>query len=537
MIAPGAGAVVDLRGIFVTIAGISTHPGEHHRRALILVVVAAALLTVAVRLPGAARDPLWYDETASAHAFTADSPLGVARAVWRTESTPAGWYMLAWATHQTGAAMASTSDQLEWLQSEKLPRILSVLFSAILTALVVLYAARRMPLWAAALAGLFVALGYQLVEHGQELRAYALLGLVSMLFVLALEAAVERPTRRRLLLLALVVALGAVTHYFFLFAVAVGVAWVWFRRPGPARPSVTLSIAVGLAPFVLMLPVFVHQTVAQADQRRWIGHFSVETVANVYGFLFASGRAWSYTDGRGALIVLPLVLVGAIVLARRPDGELGALMATVPVAVPAVLWAFGAAVFNARNLILTAPFAAVAAAAAVAAIPRRPVAIAAGVALAVAMTAGFAVAQTLGRTPNDKIAEALVDMGWTPDSPIVFFGTLSQQVNVAWYLPGHFRLISGKPTGTPCPHVFVVSENAAGQEFLRIHRLQMTSRKTFPWYGATPRGPRRSRSVVVAELAWSDGLLPAAPSPLARAVRRSAHRPPPCLSPGGSAGR
>ena len=54
-------------------------------------------------------------------------------------------------------------------------RLLSVLFSAVLVALVVIYARRFLELWAAALAGLLVTVGFQFVLHGKELRPYALL--------------------------------------------------------------------------------------------------------------------------------------------------------------------------------------------------------------------------------------------------------------------------------------------------------------------------------------------------------------------------
>jgi hypothetical protein len=489
-----------------------------------------ALLTVAVRLPGTVNDPLWFDETASAKVITSGSPLDVAREVWETESTPVGWYLLAWSTYEAGRVAALPSDRLDGLASEKGPRILSVVFSAILTVLVVVYASRRMPLWAAGLAGLFVALGYQLVEHGQELRAYSLLGLVAMLFVLSLEAAVAQPIRRRLVVLALVVALGAVTHYFFLLAVATGAAWVWTRAPRASAGRVSLSIAAGLLPFVAMLPVFIHQSTAQADARRWIGELSLDTVAKVYGHLFAPGAAWTHTGEYGPLLVLPLVLAGAIVLGRRPDGELGALMATVPVAAAATLWAAGQNIFVTRNLILVAPFAAVAAAAGVAALPNRPLAIGAAGALAAAMVAGSLVERGLGRMPNDDMAKALVDMGWTPESPIVFYGVGDQQATLAWYLPDRPALGAGTPTGRPCPRVYVVAETGAGRAFIRSYRRYITKHEVFPWYGPLARGSRRRGNVHVAEMAWTDGILPAAPTRTVRALHATTHAPPPCLA-------
>ena len=63
-----------------------------------------------------------------------------------------------------------------------------------LAGLTVVYARRFLPLWLAGLAGVLTALAWQVVEHGSELRAYALLAFLTLVFALLLERAAERPT-------------------------------------------------------------------------------------------------------------------------------------------------------------------------------------------------------------------------------------------------------------------------------------------------------------------------------------------------------
>ena len=136
------------------------------------------------------------------------------------------------------------------------------------------------------------------------------------------------------------------------------------------------------------------------------------------------------------LAVLVPVVAGAVALWRRGDeGRLYALLTVVPVALAYVIWAGGPDIFNTRNLLPVAPFAVIAIAALLAALP-RPLAVAgAGAAI------GLAVAATLEAPPvappADRYAQVLVEEGWQREDVIVliadFYGFRSP---IGWYLPG-----------------------------------------------------------------------------------------------------
>jgi uncharacterized membrane protein len=157
--------------------------------------------------------------------------------VAESESTPPLWYALAWVVEQSGLPVEAG-------------RWIGVAAGTLLVGLLVLYAARLLPLWAAGLAGLVAALGSQLVLRGSELRAYALYALVALTFAWLLERAAEAPSRGRLAALWAVAAAGLLTHYFFLFLLLPGLVWVW-RTPSfrSARARVTAATALALVPF------------------------------------------------------------------------------------------------------------------------------------------------------------------------------------------------------------------------------------------------------------------------------------------------
>ena len=153
------------------------------RRATIAVAAGAAALAAAAALPGAIDLALWQDEVASARVLLEGTPAGVVEHVSRTESTPPGWYLLAWALRETGIPVEDL-------------RFLSVALAAALAGLTVVYARRFLPLWAAGLAGALTALAWQTVVHGSELRAYSLLAVLTLIFALLLGYRVYASRRR-----------------------------------------------------------------------------------------------------------------------------------------------------------------------------------------------------------------------------------------------------------------------------------------------------------------------------------------------------
>jgi mannosyltransferase len=462
--------------------------------AVVTVLIGA---TVAARVPLAAHEPLWLDETVSARIIS-EPTLGAAiHAVRRTESSPPGWHVLNLGIqHATGVSMEHL-------------RYLSILFSIILTGLVVAYGlSLGLPLWGAGLAGSLVALGTNFVAHGSELRPYALLTLLAVGFALLLQRAVDDPTRRRLTLLALVVAAGALTHYFFLFNVGVGTLWVFSAAPRRDRPRIFAAIAAGLVPLLPWLPSFAFQY--RHDLYAYTGPFEARTVvysyARIVGILSEHGALF----GLARLAIALLVLLGAVTLLhrRRDDATLVAAMAVVPVVLTAILWELGPRIFNERNLLVSGPFAALAIAAAIVAMPR---AAAAAVSLALLAALGVSLWRFEvddGRASYRGIAQALVAEGWQPGDIVAQFGPapLGLIRPVGWYLPGRPTLVHS-PRPDCAPKLFVISyDSTNGPAWLRAHRAGVLARQTFPAYDHTPRGPRTEPAIVVASVGSPVGL-------------------------------
>ena len=407
-----------------------------------VVLAAAALFGLGVMLPRALSYAFWQDEVASAEIIVEPTPVDVAREVAVGESTPPAWYGLAWALHRLGVPVEHV-------------RLASVVFAAALLALVVLYARRFLPLWAAALAAFLGGAGWQLVRHGWELRAYALLALVTLLLAFLLERAVASPTRSRLALLACTVVLGALTHYFFLFSLAASLLWL-FTSPLAygARRRVAVAVALGLVPFALWLPGFAEQ---YGHQRfGWIGPFDGTAVVELYYDLFA--RVPGVSGLVAGLGVLAVVITGCVVLARRSEyGKHCALLAVVPVVLAALTWLAGANIFVPRNFLGVVPFATIAIAAAVSALPRMA-------ALATAFAAAALVGALLVRhgpsPPPDyeRIASVLIDQGWDSASPIAVIGPrYGAGIPLHWYLPGRPNLPLGTRRDRGCRRVFLVA--------------------------------------------------------------------------------
>jgi hypothetical protein len=382
--------------------------------------------------------------------------------VAETESTPPAWYVVGWAAHHAGLSVEAV-------------RFLSVLAGALTAALVVVYARRILPLWAAATAGLLAALGAQLVARGHELRAYALFALLSVAFAFALEKAAARPGRLRLLALGACVAAGILTHYFFALLVVAGLLWARSLR-------VTAACVAGLAPFLLWLPWFLDQY--ENDRFSWIQEFDLLKALSVYSaFFWNPGPLYVTTADVGLsageavarVAVLVVVLAGSWVLARAETARLAAALAVLPVALATVLWLAGADIFTTRNVLCAAPFACVAVAAALAVLP-RPAALAGGVAAVGLAAAGLVHERTLAPPEYDRIAGALVAGGWRFGDPVAVFGGAHEHVQlgsayalrspVAWYLPGHPFLRLPREEAAGCDDAFVLAPPGRAESVL-----------------------------------------------------------------------
>jgi hypothetical protein len=460
------------------------HPGRSHTTRDHHLAVGAAsavgVLALVTRLPAAFRYSLWEDEVASARIIVQRSPVGFIRRVVGTESIPPVWYAIGWAAHMLYVPVLDV-------------RLVSVLSGALLAALVVLYAHRFLPLPGATFAGVLAAVGWQFFRHGWELRPYALFALVSFAFVVLLYDAALRPTKGRFVSLAVCVAVGALTHYFFLFTLAAGLTWLLSAAElRPVRRSVYGAFAVGLVPFFIWLPAFVYQY--RHGKFWWIGPFREETVAYIYGSLFDRSIDQANVSSRDALIaaaLLTLVLAGSVRLWRSSlEGRLCACAALLPVLLSASIWRLGPHIFAARNLIGAAPFACVAIGSTFSFTPRRVGAALAAIGAALACVSYYN--SRAGPPDYESVARALAEEGWHTGDPILIFGPAPAYLHpLDWYLPGKPRLAIAQPrTSGRCNFVYVVSVGGRARALAR--------RASVP--------PKRINRILVARLQWSSSI-------------------------------
>jgi 4-amino-4-deoxy-L-arabinose transferase-like glycosyltransferase len=409
-----------------------------------VVVSGVGLVAIAIRLPGTFSQALSQDEVASARILREPTVLSMLGRVSRTESTPPFWYALAWVVHHLGASIVDV-------------RVVSVLAGGGVAACVVAIGRRVLPLSAAVLAGLLVAVGGEFVAHGHELRSYELLALLSAVFVLLLLRELEEPGRSTEIAIGAVVGLGGLTHYFFAFAVIAGLAWLWLD-PGAVRLRRRTSIAIvagGLvaAAWAPVLAVQYHR-----DRFWWIGAFRLRKVLAVPLRLFTSTYD-NQSIGRSlSLLFVLAVALGCVRLARiGPAGRLIAVLAVGPLVAAAALWAGGVEIFALRNLIELGPAVAIAVAALLTAAPAR-VGVAAGLVLASALGISVLRHEGTGVPPFAAIAQALVQEGWRPSDPVAVVGNLFVfRAPLEWYLPHAAVLDAARPMQRVCGTVFLVA--------------------------------------------------------------------------------
>ena len=164
----------------------------------------------------------------------------------------------------------------------------------------------RRTAWAALLLG---ASSPWAIYFGTDTRMYSLMALESVLWYLAVRRALEMPSRRRLIALAAVTAALMYTHYWDLYLVAVGGAWLLVRAwvehrsgkprsdeqrppdyPGAAAKSLAAIICGGVV-WLPWSPVFVFQVLHTGTP--WAGAPSPIDLLSVFGY-FAGVGAWGY---------------------------------------------------------------------------------------------------------------------------------------------------------------------------------------------------------------------------------------------------
>lgn len=415
-----------------------------------------ALVAGLVRIPGALHNAMWQDEVASARVISEAGPLGVIRQIARTESTPPLWYALGWIAHRAGAGVQDV-------------RFLSVAAGMALAAALVVCARRLVPLSAATVSGLAVALGYQFVFHGRELRAYELAALLTVVLAVAAERLAWDPTRGRTAQLAVAVALGTLTHYFVVLSVVAVAIWLAAMPPLVRRRGAAALVA-GLVPLMVWAPVALRQS---AHHRfSFIGALSLHEAAATYWLLFVRAE----TPHAAAPVALLLaVLAGAALLARASaPGRLWALLAVTPVALGIAVWLAGLRIYDVRNLICAGPFAAVAVAALAARLPRGAMTVACAT-LCCLLVLGYVRSNRVQPVAYDRIAAALVAEGWHPGDPIVVYGDPNALWGpLEWYLPGQPRFVVRRPAPASSAPSFVVV--ARGARWARVTRVAVAER-------------------------------------------------------------
>ena len=462
--------------------------------------LAVAACAVAVAVPGALGHALYGDEVASARIVSESGLTGVLGHVRRTESTPPGWYVLAWSVRRADAAITEGHP----FGNVTSLRLLSVLFAAAASVLTAIWALRLLgDRLAAALAGSLLALGSLPVEYAEQLRAYALVVLIAVAFGLLLTEAALRPRRRWFFGVAAAAWLGTMTHYFFFFVVAAGAVWLWTVRPRP-RGTVRASLAIGfgMLAFLPWLPTLLAQE--HHGRYRWIGPFDPVQVVTLPGSLFFGPDGLFY--GLARLAVTFALVAGAVALWwRRSEGTAVVALGLLPILGAGVVWAAGQPIFDARNLLPVAPFLAILIAAGITALPRRPMQVAA-LAGIVATVAGAAYAQaTLGRVAYDSVAQALTGLGWNDGEPLVVdYPTAAAnrrgvgiQITSAmsWYLPGRPELVwAARRRG--CQTRFAIVQVRDPRSWLARYGDRVAATRVFTYYDHPILGRPRGRIVV-----------------------------------------
>ena len=395
-------------------------------RSAVIATVGIGVLAATARVPHVWSDSLWQDEVASARILREPTFLAMLHRVVHTESTPPLWYAAGWSLHAAGASILDV-------------RLASVIAGGATAALVVELARSVLSTRLAVVAGLLAGFGHEFLMHGHELRAYALLALLTATFALTLGRMAQPRGRRDLIALAACTAAGLLTHYFFCFTLLAGLAWVAFEpalRGHRRRPAIAIGAGMlAAAPWlggsrpVPPGPLLVDRPVRTAPGGR-----------NPATPSFTPAIHPAPLQAVAAAGFVAVCALGAARLWRASAlGRLYVALGGGPLVLAAVVWAGGVHLYAQRNLIGIGPCVAVLAAASLTYLPGHVRSLAAA-AVAGALAAGFfSFGTTAIAAPFDGIAHTLVSEGWNNDDPIAVFGGqpgfFAYRSPLEWYLP------------------------------------------------------------------------------------------------------
>lgn len=273
----------------------------------LLAVAGITLFAALLRFPSLSTEDLWFDEVFSVVLSSQD--LGeLFRRALADQTNPPGFYLLLAGWIRLGGVHAA------WLRA--LPALAGTLT---VPAVAALARALRMRWSAALLAALLAAVSPLLLSMSLEVRAYALLALVSTLS-LTLGVRVARdgePPASAILSLAMVNLVLVSLHYFGALVVAAGVAATWWTNRARLRAVflATLPAAVALSAWIAVVMVaFPGRRVGV--NAGWIPAPGLRDLRT-----FASNAVGDFGTGWGSFAVNAGVIAALLVAVWRARGE------------------------------------------------------------------------------------------------------------------------------------------------------------------------------------------------------------------------
>ncbi len=248
-------------------------------------VATAVVLVVALVLRFWTRSDLWLDEALTVN--IAKQPLHTLPTYLKRDGAPPLFYVLlhGW--------MGVFGD------SDLAVRSLSGVIGVVTVPLVWLAGRRlggRTAGWAAML---LVATSPFAVRYDTETRMYALVALLTVLGLLAMQRVLTRPRPGNLVALAVVTGLLLYSHYWSFYLLGTAFLWLawqaWRGRPTWRRPAVSamVAMAVGALTFVPWVPIFLYQSAHTGTPWATPANFAamVNAVASFAGGGTNQGRA------------------------------------------------------------------------------------------------------------------------------------------------------------------------------------------------------------------------------------------------------
>jgi uncharacterized membrane protein len=404
----------------VTVAGrvLSTE-------ALILggLIVAAAVIRIVVL----DNQSMWADEALTAYEMRL--PFGaMLHTVTTVEVTPPLYFVLVW-----GWAKVFGTDPVALRAISALASVALVPIAFAATRELV---SRRAGLVAAAL----MTVNPFVIWYGQEARSYMLLALFTGAAFVAFARALNRPSKRNLLVWTAFSVLAVLTHFFAGFAIAPMAVFLLARHRSRAS---AIAVAVVAAAQVLMLPFAIADTSA-SHGTGWIARIPLtHRVSTAVVEWLASNLYRRTTLADGLILGVVLIVVVVVLLwlgagaGEPPRGVLiAAGVAACVIVGPLLLAAVGQDYFLSRNEIpALVPIITVLAAACTVPLLAR-----AGAVLAVLLLAVFAAAAIEVQThpylqrPNWRSVAQALGPAVYPRAVLAADGTTAQPLKI--YLPG-----------------------------------------------------------------------------------------------------